>query len=135
VPELGSGSAGGVGGGRFQAGVGIGSSAGVGIANLPINGRNFASFTTLSSGFALAPNQLGGVVNDPSGASVSSAIVEVKNLSTNVTWTASTGSDGRWLLPNLPSGSYQITARAQGFQTMRYNFAYDSSTHELINSA
>jgi len=77
---------------------------------------HFASFTTLSSGFALAPNQLGGVVNDPSGASVSSAIVELKNLSTNASWTASTGSDGRWLLPNLPSGTYQITARARAFK-------------------
>src|SRR5260221_14170170 len=81
----------------------------------------------LSPGFALAPSQLGGVVTDPSGAFVPSAIVEVKNVSTNATWSASTSSDGRWLLPNLPSGRYQITARAQGFQTMRYNFSYDSS--------
>jgi len=117
----------GTGSGSFQTGVGVGATGGAGIVNLPLNGRNFASFTTLSSGFALAPNQLGGIVSDPSGAFVSSAIVEVKNLSSNATWTASTGSDGRWLLPNLPSGSYQITARAQGFQTMRYNFAYDSS--------
>src|SRR5260221_1787173 len=121
------GSAGGVGGGRFQAGVGVGATGGAGILNLPINGRNVAGLTMLSPGFALAPSQLGGVVTDPSGAFVSSAIVEVKNVSTNAPWSASTSSDGRWLLPNLPSGSYQITARAQGFQTMRYNFSYDSS--------
>ena len=117
----------GVGGGRFQAGAGVGTSADVGIANLPINGRNFASFTTLSSGFALAPNQLGGVVIDPSGAVIPSAIVEVQNTATHATWSASTSSDGRWLLPNIPSGTYQITAHAPGFQTMRSTISYDAS--------
>lgn len=117
----------GTGSGSFQAGVGVGATGGAAIVNLPINGRNIAGLMTLSPGILLAPSQLGGVVIDPSGAVVSSAIVEVKNLSTNATWTASTASDGRWLLPNLPSGSYQITAHAQGFQTMRNYFAYDSS--------
>ncbi|HET7106763.1 MAG TPA: carboxypeptidase-like regulatory domain-containing protein [Candidatus Acidoferrum sp.] len=115
----GGGMGGGVGGGRFQAGANG--------ASLPINGRNYVSFSLLSPGFALAPGQLAGVVNDPSGAVVPSAIVEVKNLSTNATWSASTSSDGRWLLPNLPSGSYQITANAPGFETMRGSFTYDSS--------
>jgi hypothetical protein len=123
----GGGMGSGVGGGRFQAGVGVGATGGAGIVNLPINGRNVAGLTMLSPGFALAPNQLGGVVTDPSGAFVSSAIVEIKNVSTNATWSASTSSDGRWLLPNVPSGTYQLTAHAQGFQTMRYNFSYDPS--------
>jgi hypothetical protein len=123
----GGGMGSGVGGGSFQAGVGVRTSADAGIANLPLNGRNFASFTTLSSGFALAPNQLGGVVIDTSGAVISAAIVEVRNPSTNATWSASTSSDGRWLLPNLPSGTYQITAHAPGFQTMRSTISYDAS--------
>jgi Carboxypeptidase regulatory-like domain len=116
---IGSGSGGGVGGGVFQAGPGT--------ANLPMGGRNFASLMTLAPGIILAPNQLGGGVVDPTGAVIPSAIVEVKNLATNATWTASTSSDGRWLLPNLPSGSYQITASAQGFQTMRSTISYDAS--------
>ncbi len=116
---VGYGSGGGVGGGSFQSGVGIGS--------LPENGRNFTSLTTLSPGVALAPNQLGGLVIDTSGAAISAAIVEVRNPSTNATWSASTSSDGRWLLPNLPSGTYQITAHAQGFQTMQSTISYDAS--------
>ncbi|HET6930855.1 MAG TPA: carboxypeptidase-like regulatory domain-containing protein [Candidatus Acidoferrum sp.] len=123
----GSGIGAGVGGGSFRAGAGAGISAGAGSLNLPMNGRNFASFAMLSPGFALAPNQLGGIVTDPSGAVIASAVIEVKNLSTNATWSASTSSDGRWLLPNVPSGTYQITANAQGFQTMRNSFTYDSS--------
>src|SRR6267378_874312 len=118
------GMGGAVGGGSFQAGVGVGT----GITSLPLNGRNYAGLMTLSSGFALAPNQLGGVVIDPTGALISSAIVEVKNLSTNATWSASTSSDGRWLLPNVPSGTYQLTAHAPGFQTMRSTISYDAST-------
>jgi len=108
-----------MGGGSFQAGVGV--------AGLPENGRNFASLMTLAPGIILAPNQLGGGVVDPTGAVIPSAIVEVKNFATNATWTASTSSDGRWLLPNLPSGAYQITAHAQGFQTMRSTISYDAS--------
>jgi hypothetical protein len=80
----------------------------------------------LSPGIILAPNQLGGVVLDPSSAVIPSAIVEVKNLSTNATWSASTSSDGRWLLPNVPSGTYQLSAHAPGFQTMRSTISYDA---------
>jgi hypothetical protein len=120
----------------YGMGVGIGSSAGVGGARfqagangltLPDNGRTFTNMLSLSPGIALAPNQLGGVVVDPSGAVIPSAIVEVKNLSTNATWSASTSSDGRWLLPNVPSGAYQLTAHAPGFQNLRSTISYDAS--------
>jgi hypothetical protein len=108
------------------AGYGVGATAGAGIVSLPMNRRNFAGLTLSSPGIALSPNQLGGVVVDPSGAVIPAATVEVKNLSTNATWTASTSSDGRWLLPNLPSGTYQLSAHAPGFQTMRSTIAYDA---------
>ena len=111
----------------FGAGAGVGGSAGAGLVNPAINGRAFTGLTMLSPGIALAPDQIGGVVIDPSGAVIPSAIVEVKNLSTNATWSASTSSDGRWLLPNLPSGTYQITAHAPGFQIMRSTISYDAS--------
>ncbi|HEV3422092.1 MAG TPA: carboxypeptidase-like regulatory domain-containing protein [Candidatus Acidoferrum sp.] len=127
VETLNGGMGGGVAGGNIQAGVGVGSTAGAGIVNLPVAGRNYIGLMTLSPGIILAPNQLGGVVLDPSGAVISSAIVEVQNTATHVTWSASTSSDGRWLLPNVPSGNYQITAHAPGFQTMRSAISYDAS--------
>jgi hypothetical protein len=107
-------------------GAGVGTTAGAGFVNPAINGRNFTGLAMLSPGIALAPNQIGGVVIDPSGGAIPAAIVEVKNLSTNATWTASTSSDGRWLLPNLPSGTYQLSAHAPGFQTMRSTITHDA---------
>jgi hypothetical protein len=105
----------------------FGPGEGGGVAGLPMNGRNYTGLMMLSPGIALAPNQLGGVVIDPSGAVIPSAIVEVQNTATQATWSASTSSDGRWLLPNLPSGTYQITAHAPGFQTMRSAISYEAS--------
>ena len=123
----GSGAGAGVAGGSFQAGVGVGISAGAGVMSLPMNGRNYTGLMTLSPGITLAPNQLGGVVIDPSGAAISTAIVAVKNPSTDFTWNTTTSSDGRWLIQNIPSGTYQLSAHAPGFQTMRSTISYDAS--------
>ena len=113
---VGYGSGAGAVGGSFQAGLG-----------LPTNGRTFSNAPSLSPGFDLAPNQLGGVVIDPNGGFISGAIVELKNLSTNATWSASTSSDGRWLLPNVPSGTYQLSSHSPGFQAMLSTISYDAS--------
>jgi hypothetical protein len=98
------------------------------VAGLPENGPTFTNRIELSPGIALTPNQLGGVVIDPSGAVIPAAIVEAQNVATHATWSASTSADGRWLLPNLPSGIYQITAHAQGFQTIRSTISHDASS-------
>jgi hypothetical protein len=119
LQNFGIGEGDGVGGGSFQTGVGV--------EGLPMNGRTFTNALSLSPGIALAPNQLGGVVLDPSGAVIPSAIVEAQNIATHSTWNTSTNSDGRWLLPNVPSGTYQITAHAPGFQAMRSTVSYDAS--------
>jgi hypothetical protein len=112
---------------RASGGGGIGATAGGGFVNLPTNGRNVVGLMALSPGIVLAPNQIGGVVIDPTGAVIASAIVEVKDIATDDTWSASTSSDGRWLLPNLPSGTYQLSAHAPGFQTMRSTITYDAA--------
>jgi hypothetical protein len=108
-------------------GVGATATAGGGFVDLPINGRDVVGLMTLSAGIVLAPNQIGGVVTDPTGAIIASATVEVKDIATDATWSASTSSDGRWLLPNLPSGTYQLSANAPGFQTMRSTITYDAA--------
>ena len=52
-----------------------------------------------------------GMVLDPSGA----AAVAVRNLETNATQKTSTDAEGRFLLPQLPAGSYEVTIEKEGF--------------------
>src|SRR5215469_12674491 len=58
-----------------------------------------------------------GAVTDPSGAVVPSGKVLVKNVQTGVTATLATDTDGRWVAPTLPIGSYDVQVQAQGFET------------------
>jgi hypothetical protein len=56
-----------------------------------------------------------GSVQDPSGAQVTNARVVVRNVETNATKETATGNDGRFNLPQLPVGSYEIIVEAAGF--------------------
>jgi Carboxypeptidase regulatory-like domain len=57
-----------------------------------------------------------GTVVDPSGAVLSGATVTARNMGTGVTTTATTTSAGVYALPNLPPGSYAVTAQATGMK-------------------
>lgn len=60
---------------------------------------------------------LEGIVQDPTGAVVPSAKVQVINTSTNVQTTAGTNSEGRFFLPSLqPGGPYTVVVEASGFK-------------------
>lgn len=109
---LGPGYAGGTGGGSFRAGVGAAGAA---------------SLSALSAGVVLAPGQLAGHVVDQTGAAVANARVDVQDLSTSATSTATTSSDGFWLLGGMPSGTYTLTTTAAGFRATRANLSYDAS--------
>jgi len=58
-----------------------------------------------------------GVVNDPSGAAVANAQVEVKNVNTGVSRSAVTDPGGRYVFLSLPVGEYEVRANASGFRT------------------
>ncbi|QHN05202.1 hypothetical protein FTO74_18970 [Granulicella sp. WH15] len=62
---------------------------------------------------------LRGVVADPFRGAVAGARVVVHNTDTQAERTAYTGSDGSFLVPHLPPGSYSVTAAAPGFSTGR----------------
>ena len=111
--------------GNFQAGITSGTAGVVGGA--PISGRNVVSLSLLTSGIALSPGQLGGFVFDPSGASIPNAHLQIQNLTTGASWSAVTTSDGSWRIGGLPSGTYQVTATASGFQNAVLNIPYDAA--------
>jgi hypothetical protein len=77
-------------------------------------------FFFLFAGVAYAQKSTGeikGRVMDPSNAVVPQAAVTAKDLATNLVFTATTGADGSYLIPNLLPGSYDVSVTAAGFQT------------------
>ncbi|MBV9742267.1 MAG: carboxypeptidase regulatory-like domain-containing protein, partial [Acidobacteriia bacterium] len=77
--------------------------------------------------FALAPARLlfgqagtaslSGRVTDTTGAAVPAATVVVRNTGTSVSSTTLSDGEGRYTVPDLPIGSYEIQVSKTGFQT------------------
>jgi hypothetical protein len=59
-----------------------------------------------------------GTVMDSTGGALPGAIVEVKNLDTNVTSRHTTDAAGRFVALQLPSGNYTVTITLKGFTTV-----------------
>ncbi len=57
-----------------------------------------------------------GLVSDPSGAAVPNVEMKATNVSTNVTVSASSNEQGRYEIPYLPPGLYNVTAETAGFR-------------------
>ncbi|PYT02771.1 MAG: hypothetical protein DMF65_05660, partial [Acidobacteria bacterium] len=55
-----------------------------------------------------------GTVEDEHGAVVVGAVVEVKNVDTNLTHTLTTDDGGRFVFLQLPPGRYTLTVSKQG---------------------
>jgi hypothetical protein len=61
-----------------------------------------------------------GVVTKASGGGVlAGATVTVTNTTNGIKYSASTGDDGRYALPSLPVGTYDVTAQLGGFKQFR----------------
>lgn len=65
--------------------------------------------------FAQTASSLGGTVSDPSGAVVISAGVTVKNIDTGMARNTTTDDAGRFQVPSLPVGDYEIVVNKSGF--------------------
>ena len=61
--------------------------------------------------------RLTGTVSDPSGASIGSARITATQAERNLSFQAITDSEGRFLFPRLPIGSYVVRAEQSGFKT------------------
>ncbi len=58
-----------------------------------------------------------GTVSDPTGLAIAGASVEATNSETGVVYSAASTSAGNYTVPNLPVGTYTVTATAPGFKT------------------
>jgi hypothetical protein len=60
-----------------------------------------------------------GIVTDPSGAAVAAATVTLTDKATNTPRTASTNENGRYILVDIPAGTYDVNISKQGFRISR----------------
>src|SRR5580658_9227091 len=70
--------------------------------------------------FAFGQQTLGaitGTVTDPAGAVVSEATVKAVNIATNLQVAARTKTNGSFVIPDLPVGTYRVTVTKDGFKT------------------
>src|SRR5215207_8235451 len=58
---------------------------------------------------------LSGTVQDEKGAAIPGATVTARNVETNTSRTAQSDSEGRYRLPGMPVGHYEITVEAVNF--------------------
>ena len=59
-----------------------------------------------------------GRITDTTGAVIPGATVQVQNVETGLTRSTETDAAGRYVVRNLPSGSYTVTAQRTGFGTL-----------------
>ena len=74
-----------------------------------------------ASGLLLAQRTTGtilGTVRDSTGAVIPGAMIRLKNVETGIARTVTTDSAGRYTTPQLGLGHYEVTAEANGFQTV-----------------
>jgi outer membrane receptor protein involved in Fe transport len=58
-----------------------------------------------------------GTVTDASGAAIPEAALQVKNSETGTVTNATSDTEGRYRVPDLPIGNYSVSTTKQGFQT------------------
>jgi outer membrane receptor protein involved in Fe transport len=58
-----------------------------------------------------------GTVTDEKGAVVANAKIIARNIDTNLSRETKTDSEGRYRIPELSAGRYEVTAESQGFRT------------------
>jgi len=92
-----------------------------GSASPSSNGRDFGGLVTLTPA-VFAPGQLGGFIFDRSGAAITNASIELRNLATGGTFRVTSTAEGYWIVSGLSSGSYQMTASSPGFRMLRQIF-------------
>jgi len=61
---------------------------------------------------------ISGTATDSSGAVLAGANVNAKNIGTNITQSTVSDSVGRYRIPDLPIGTYDVSASLNGFQTV-----------------
>src|SRR5881296_2606144 len=79
---------------------------------------------------------IAGVAQDSSGAVIPGVSVTAKNVETGVTRTATTDEGGRYTVPELTLGDYEVQAQLPGFQTeVRSGITLSVGRNAVVNFA
>ena len=77
-----------------------------------------------------------GTVTDPSGAVIPNAQISITNTAKGITTNVTTNSAGFYAVSNLIPGPYQVTIRAEGFQTeFRSGLTLTVGEQQVLNAA
>ena len=76
---------------------------------------------------------LSGTVSGPNGSPVSGARIMVKNTATSETAEAQSDSSGRYSFPNLPPGTYEVTATAEGFSAKQLSVSITTGAAQTVD--
>ncbi len=80
---------------------------------------SFICFLAVYSSAAQSPTgTISGIVTDPTGAMIADAEVIVLNDATHLQFTTKSNSEGIYVVPNLPPGSYRVQVSKVGFKTI-----------------
>jgi hypothetical protein len=75
-------------------------------------------FAATCNSQAVSTVQISGVVQDASGAAIAGATVTARQIQTGLTRSTASGTDGRYVIPQLPVGTYELVTEQKGFNTV-----------------
>jgi Carboxypeptidase regulatory-like domain/TonB dependent receptor len=77
---------------------------------------------------------ISGVVQDTSGAVIAGATLSIRNVDTGIATSIKSDAGGRYVVPNLPIGDYEVEAQQPGFRTeIRRGITLTVGREEVIN--
>jgi len=81
-----------------------------------------------------ATSQIQGVIEDPAGAAIPSAEIKATQTDTGLVRTATSASDGTYVLTNLPIGPYRLEVSKPGFSTyVQTGIVLQVATNPTVN--
>src|SRR5690242_15774586 len=84
--------------------------------SLALTTIGFVGLPSLLRAQAVAIAEVSGIITDQTGSAVVGAVVRMIDTDKALVRTLASDNEGRYVLPNLPSGPYRLEVQAKGFK-------------------